>query len=135
MRSQLEKAQAFRALHERRHAFIVPNPGDAGTARILADLGFEALATTVPCRVDPVTGGRQQLGPPGLYQSLIDSPDGTHLLVHRLQRPFSFRVPWQLFARRAEVWGATGTPHSVSASSRSVCVSNGSSSPSGTATE
>jgi len=46
MRSQLEKAQTFRALHERRHAFIVPNPGDAGTARILADLGFEALATT-----------------------------------------------------------------------------------------
>src|SRR5207237_982702 len=62
---------------------------------------FEALATTVPCRVDPVTGERQQLGPPGLYQSLNDSPDGTHLLVYRLQRPFSFRVPWQLFARRA----------------------------------
>src|SRR5262249_32728455 len=71
---------------------------------------FEALATTVPCRVDPVTGERQQLGPPGLYQSLNDSPDGTHLLVHRLQRPFSFRVPWQLFARRAEGWEAAGTP-------------------------
>ena len=60
---------------------------------------FEALATTVPCRVDPATGARQELGPPGLYQSLNDSPDGTHLLVHRLQRPFSFRVPWLLFAR------------------------------------
>ena len=67
---------------------------------------FEALATTVPCRVDPLTGERQELGPPGLYQSLNDSPDGTHLLVHRLQRPFSFRVPWQLFARRVEVWDA-----------------------------
>jgi dipeptidyl aminopeptidase/acylaminoacyl peptidase len=71
---------------------------------------FEALATTVPCRVDPLTGERQELGPPGLYQGLNDSPDGTHLLVHRLQRPFSFRVPWQLFARRVEVWDATGTP-------------------------
>src|SRR5215467_5350215 len=74
---------------------------------------FEALATTVSCRVDPVTGERRQLGPPGLYQSLNDSPDGTHLLVHRLQRPFSFRVPWQLFARRAEVWDAAGTPAAV----------------------
>ena len=74
---------------------------------------FEALATTVPCRVDPATGARQELGPPGLYQSLNDSPDGTHLLVHRLQRPFSFRVPWLLFARRVELWDAAGTPVAV----------------------
>src|SRR5437870_10602272 len=44
--SQLEKAQAFRALHEREGAFIIPNPWDVGTARLLAHLGFEALATT-----------------------------------------------------------------------------------------
>ena len=44
--TQLQKARAFRALHERAGAFIVPNPWDAGTARILAALGFEALATT-----------------------------------------------------------------------------------------
>ncbi len=37
---------AFKALHERRGAFIIPNPWDAGTARLLAGLGFEALATT-----------------------------------------------------------------------------------------
>jgi 2-methylisocitrate lyase-like PEP mutase family enzyme len=36
----------FRALHEEPGAFIVPNPWDAGTARILAVLGFRALATT-----------------------------------------------------------------------------------------
>ena len=46
MRSQLEKAQSFRALHERPGAFIIPNPWDAGTARLLAAMGFEALATT-----------------------------------------------------------------------------------------
>jgi 2-methylisocitrate lyase-like PEP mutase family enzyme len=40
------KAAAFRALHERPGAFIIPNPWDAGTARLLASLGFEALATT-----------------------------------------------------------------------------------------
>ena len=44
--TQQEKAQAFRALHERPGAFIIPNPWDVGSACILANLGFEALATT-----------------------------------------------------------------------------------------
>jgi 2-methylisocitrate lyase-like PEP mutase family enzyme len=46
MPNQLEKAESFRALHQRPGAFIIPNPWDAGTARLLAALGFEALATT-----------------------------------------------------------------------------------------
>ncbi|MGH3328139.1 MAG: isocitrate lyase/PEP mutase family protein [Streptomycetales bacterium] len=45
-RSQAERAAAFRVLHERPGAFILPNPWDAGSARLLASLGFEALATT-----------------------------------------------------------------------------------------
>jgi 2-methylisocitrate lyase-like PEP mutase family enzyme len=44
--TQAEKGRAFRALHEREGAFIIPNPWDVGTARLLAHLGFEALATT-----------------------------------------------------------------------------------------
>lgn len=44
--SQGEKAKRFRALHEGPGAFIIPNPWDAGSARILTALGFEALATT-----------------------------------------------------------------------------------------
>lgn len=43
---QAAKAATFRALHARPGAFVIPNPWDAGTARILASLGFEALATT-----------------------------------------------------------------------------------------
>lgn len=46
MRTQSQKAATFRALHERDGAFIIPNPWDKGTARLLAHLGFEALATT-----------------------------------------------------------------------------------------
>jgi 2-methylisocitrate lyase-like PEP mutase family enzyme len=46
MRTQMEKAEAFRALHARASAFIIPNPWDAGTAKLLAAMGFEALATT-----------------------------------------------------------------------------------------
>jgi 2-methylisocitrate lyase-like PEP mutase family enzyme len=44
--TQAKKGAAFRALHERDGAFIIPNPWDVGTARLLAHLGFEALATT-----------------------------------------------------------------------------------------
>lgn len=46
MKTQAHKAEAFRALHARPGAFIIPNPWDAGTAKLLASLGFEALATT-----------------------------------------------------------------------------------------
>jgi 2-methylisocitrate lyase-like PEP mutase family enzyme len=44
--SQSEKAARFRALHEAPGAFVIPNPWDAGSARILAALGFQALATS-----------------------------------------------------------------------------------------
>lgn len=45
-RNQAEKAMAFKALHERPGIFVLPNPWDAGSAKILTHLGFEALATT-----------------------------------------------------------------------------------------
>ena len=44
--SQADKGARFQALHERPGAFVIPNPWDAGTARILEGLGFEALTTT-----------------------------------------------------------------------------------------
>lgn len=46
MQTQSQKAERFRALHARPGAFLIPNPWDAGTARILESLGFEALTTT-----------------------------------------------------------------------------------------
>jgi 2-methylisocitrate lyase-like PEP mutase family enzyme len=44
--TQRDKAARFRALHAGPSAFIIPNPWDAGSARILAALGFQALATS-----------------------------------------------------------------------------------------
>src|SRR6266511_4178782 len=44
--TQSDKAARFRALHEGPGAFVIPNPWDAGSARILAALGFAALATS-----------------------------------------------------------------------------------------
>jgi 2-methylisocitrate lyase-like PEP mutase family enzyme len=45
MTTQADKGAAFRALHEG-EPFVIPNPWDAGSARVLEALGFEALATT-----------------------------------------------------------------------------------------
>src|ERR1041385_5763205 len=44
--TQNEKAARFRALHEGPGAFLIPNPWDVGSARLLAGLGFQALATS-----------------------------------------------------------------------------------------
>jgi len=46
MVTQAEKGQAFKDLHERDETFIIPNPWDAGSARLMQGLGFKALATT-----------------------------------------------------------------------------------------
>ncbi len=46
MSEQIEKFTRFKALHARDNAFVIANPWDAGSARILSSLGYEALATT-----------------------------------------------------------------------------------------
>ncbi|QWW69809.1 oxaloacetate decarboxylase [Rhizobium sp. WYJ-E13] len=46
MAGQQTKFERLKALHQRDEAFVIPNPWDAGSARILTSLGFEALATT-----------------------------------------------------------------------------------------
>jgi len=44
--TQKEKAERFRALHQGPRAFVIPNPWDGGSARVLEGLGFQALATS-----------------------------------------------------------------------------------------
>ena len=46
MQSQRQRAEQFRALHQRPGIFVMPNPWDAGSAKLFASLGFEAMATT-----------------------------------------------------------------------------------------
>ena len=57
MISQEEKGNRFRRLHERAGVFVIPNPWDVASARVLTGMGFEALATSsaankdvTPCR-------------------------------------------------------------------------------------
>lgn len=46
LQEQARKAQAFKTLHEGAGIFVIPNPWDAGSAKMLASLGYQALATT-----------------------------------------------------------------------------------------
>ena len=46
MKTQLEKAVGFKELHDRNYCFVIPNPWDVGSVKIIAHHGFEALATT-----------------------------------------------------------------------------------------
>jgi 2-methylisocitrate lyase-like PEP mutase family enzyme len=80
MRTQGEKARAFRELHERNTGFIIPNPWDVGTARLLAHLGFEALATTSAGyafsagRRDNTTGREEMMAHASAIVSATDLP-------------------------------------------------------------
>jgi dipeptidyl aminopeptidase/acylaminoacyl peptidase len=69
---------------------------------------FEHYSTSQLAFVDPETGAASPVGSPGLVVSAEESPDGQWLLVERLHRPFSTRVPFELFARVTEVWDASG---------------------------
>ena len=44
--SQIEKARQFRSLHDRKQVLLLPNAWDAGSARLFAELGYAAIATT-----------------------------------------------------------------------------------------
>jgi 2-methylisocitrate lyase-like PEP mutase family enzyme len=58
--TQHEKTARFRALHDAPGAFVMPNPWDAGSARLLASLGFDALATSSSAAAN--TLGRRDYG-------------------------------------------------------------------------
>lgn len=83
MSDQQQKFQLFRALHQRDAAFVIPNPWDAGSTRLLTSLGFEALATTSAGyafskgRRDSLTG----LGRDEILANAAEIVSATHLPV------------------------------------------------------
>lgn len=80
MLTQNEKGRIFRTLHERKGAFIIPNPWDAGSAHLLARLGFEALATTSAGfafslgKRDYAVGGEAMIAHVGAIAAAVDLP-------------------------------------------------------------
>lgn len=83
MSDQQQKFQLFRALHQRDAAFVIPNPWDAGSTRLLTSIGFEALATTSAGyafskgRRDSLTG----LGRDEILANAAEIVGATHLPV------------------------------------------------------
>ncbi|HIG88116.1 MAG TPA: S9 family peptidase [Planctomycetes bacterium] len=69
---------------------------------------FEYYATSELNRIDLSNGQRTPVGSPALYSSFSSSPDGGHLLVTTIQRPFSYLMPAYLFGQNVEVWDAEG---------------------------
>lgn len=65
---------------------------------------FEHLATSQLAIVELDTGETRRLGEPGLIDDFEVSPDGRHILIHRIRRPFSYAVPYWRFARTIEVF-------------------------------
>ncbi|MEW6210753.1 MAG: isocitrate lyase/phosphoenolpyruvate mutase family protein [Acidobacteriota bacterium] len=81
MSDQVEKGKTFRALHNRKDAFIIPNPWDKGTARLLARLGFEALATTSAGYAFSVGQRDNTIGRDLMMQHVADIASATDLPV------------------------------------------------------
>lgn len=62
------------------------------------------------------TGRIVKLGSPGLYLSAKVSPDGSYILVTKINPPYSHKVPYFLFAKSVEIWDRTGKPIKLVAS-------------------
>ncbi len=94
---------------------IEENDGRKAPARTWQDLLtgphdealFDHFGRSTIARVD-LDGRTTPLGPPDLYTRASPSPDGRHLLVDVLHRPFSYLVPVGRFPRRVEVWDQQG---------------------------
>ncbi len=69
---------------------------------------FDYYASTQPVLVSVTDGGVTTLGSPAVYGQITPAPDGRHLLVTRIRKPYSYQMPWWSFAHDYEVWTETG---------------------------
>ena len=92
------------------------NSGRPGPVRTYQDLLktphdeklFEYYATSQLALVDSTSGRTTPVGQAAIIQSVDRSPDNQHLLVTRLQRPFSYLYPDSAFPKEIEVWDMKG---------------------------
>jgi dipeptidyl aminopeptidase/acylaminoacyl peptidase len=69
---------------------------------------FAYYASAQLALVDVVNGEVRRIGPAGLLRRAEPSPDGQRFLVERIERPFSYLLPYRSFAHSIEVWSAEG---------------------------
>jgi len=69
---------------------------------------FEYYATARLTLVDATSGHSTAIGQPAIFQSVEPAPDGHHILVTRIQKPFSYLFPDSSFPKEIEVWDTRG---------------------------
>lgn len=69
---------------------------------------FDYYAASQLATVDAATGAVTRIGKPGIYAGLDGSPDGEHVLVFTLRKPYSYVTTHERFAHDVEVWDRTG---------------------------
>ncbi len=69
---------------------------------------FEYYATSQLAAVDTTTGAVTPIGKPGILTDVDAAPDGQHILVSRIQKPFSYVTTYDRFAHDVEVWDRGG---------------------------
>ncbi|MGH9881095.1 MAG: prolyl oligopeptidase family serine peptidase, partial [Pyrinomonadaceae bacterium] len=69
---------------------------------------FEYYATAQLALVDSSNGITTGVGQPAIFQTASPAPDGEHILVARIQKPFSYLYPAFAFPREVEVWDTKG---------------------------
>ena len=92
--------------------------GRAGPVRTFQDLLqtphdeelFEYYATSQLAFIDSVSGNITEIGPPAIFQTANPAPGGQHILIARVQRPFSYLHPVFAFPKEVEVWDRKGRP-------------------------
>lgn len=65
---------------------------------------FDYYATAQLALVDAETGRATPLGQPAIFETINPAPDGQHILVARLHRPYSYLLPYEYFPKDVEVW-------------------------------
>ncbi len=68
---------------------------------------FDYYFTAQLARID-LAGERELIGEPAIFNQIDGAPDGRHVLVSRVQRPYSYLVPVYRFPQEVEVWGHGG---------------------------
>ena len=68
---------------------------------------FDYYATSQLAVIDAQSGKITNVGAPGIFLEADPAPDGTHVLVSRVHRPYSYLVPAERFARDVEIWDLT----------------------------
>ncbi len=108
MTHQHQRAEAFRALHQGAGLLVLPNPWDAGSAKMLAHLGFDALATTsaglafalgrrdaegAVSRTEALANARQIVEPPPICRSPPTWKTATAMRLTTAPRPSAWPPP------------------------------------------